>query len=57
MIECVAMRSVGVTGTNGKTTTTTWIAAALNAAHNRFVRVAWWSYFGVTFMTSVEFTQ
>jgi UDP-N-acetylmuramoyl-L-alanyl-D-glutamate--2,6-diaminopimelate ligase len=33
MIECVAMRSVGVTGTNGKTTTTTWIAAALGALH------------------------
>jgi UDP-N-acetylmuramoyl-L-alanyl-D-glutamate--2,6-diaminopimelate ligase len=27
------MRSIGVTGTNGKTTTTTWIAAALGALH------------------------
>jgi UDP-N-acetylmuramoyl-L-alanyl-D-glutamate--2,6-diaminopimelate ligase len=27
------MRSVGVTGTNGKTTTTTWVAAALAAVH------------------------
>ncbi len=27
------MRSVGVTGTNGKTTTTTWVAAALASLH------------------------
>jgi UDP-N-acetylmuramoyl-L-alanyl-D-glutamate--2,6-diaminopimelate ligase len=32
------LRSVGVTGTNGKTTTTTWIAAALSAAYGPTLR-------------------
>lgn len=34
-----ALRTVGVTGTNGKTTTTTWVAAALGSSGAPVVRV------------------
>jgi UDP-N-acetylmuramoyl-L-alanyl-D-glutamate--2,6-diaminopimelate ligase len=37
--------TVGVTGTNGKSTTTTWVAAALGAMGTRVVRVTTLGFF------------
>lgn len=39
------IRTVGVTGTNGKSTTTTWIAAALGALGTRVVRATTLGFF------------
>jgi UDP-N-acetylmuramoyl-L-alanyl-D-glutamate--2,6-diaminopimelate ligase len=39
------LRSVGITGTNGKTTTTTWIAAALATLHAPVLRATTLGYF------------
>ncbi len=40
-----ALRTVGVTGTNGKTSTTTWIAAALRARSSPVVRATTVGYY------------
>src|ERR1700733_15468860 len=40
-----ALRTVGVTGTNGKTSTTTWIAAALGTVARPVVRATTVGYF------------
>jgi len=39
------LRTVGVTGTNGKSTTTTWVAAALGAMGTRVVRATTLGFF------------
>lgn len=44
-LDPVHFRSVGVTGTNGKTTTTTWLAAALGASLGPVFRATTLGYF------------